>query len=156
MKEVQRYFKVLSWDGYSAYVSRRTWDGLCMGLRLHYSENSVVWTHPGTVGIFVFTDIDTAYAYHTRFSTHTSQVVEVFPLGWQVKPSYVLWGDHLSRYKVLWEVLEGKNDIWSVLDVFKRHGTHDYYDQFQSLWENTICCEGVLVGKRMRDNPYIW
>lgn len=159
MKEVQRYFKIISESRYSAYLHRRAikhGDQFCLDLRLRYDPASVVWAHPKTVGIFVFTDIETAFAYHNRFRPNESTVVEVFPLGWQVKPPHVLWADRLARYLSLWKRLKGKKDIWSVMTVFEESNWNCPYDHFQTLWENTICCEGVLVGQEMRDNPFLW
>jgi len=114
-----------------------------------YPENSVVWTKPGTIGIFVFND--PIEVYYRIGGDPRSMAVEVFPLGWQVKPKKVLFADQLSYYYFLANRC-GITNIWEILNEFQNPRLQS---PFQDLWLGTVCCEGVLVGKEV-SKEYIY
>lgn len=144
MEDIQRYYKILTQDGdFSAFVSHRHIPKNIRDFRIKYPQNKVVWTKPKTVGIFVFTDL--AKARHHR--RRDAKIVEVFPLGWQIKPPFVFYADTLFMYNILWK--EGDTIKTLIEKITKQANYSSNSFKIQDLWDCTVCCEGVLVGKEV-------
>lgn len=132
----QRYWKILDKRRRSFYVT-----GGSPEFSLVYPPHEVVWTKPSTLGIFVFTNIRRVIS-RGYLSGNSGICVEIFPLGWMAKPEYVAYSDTIA--KVLPKT--SADSIFSLVSEMNKFKDRPLFAQ--KLWEDTVCCEGVLVGNR--------